>query len=216
MTRGLRAWSAAYERRRAAHRAWACRLLSAALAEAWPGLEVAPAISVDGWAHARGTASTGAAFEVRLSPGGMVDVAVDGDVVVTAFPWDGSVNGRTPQAALVESLTEILGPVPGFRADVERHEVTFQERVVERVDRPEVADAESASAAPMSSAPTWHERVVLDALCDGRDGVTLRELGEWTGLTDRQVRYALKLPLAEGIVQMDVGQGSRQTSYRLR
>ncbi|MBM4595319.1 hypothetical protein GS454_20140 [Rhodococcus hoagii] len=50
----------------------------------------------------------------------MVDVAVDGDVVVTAFPWDGSVNGRTPQAALVESLTEILGPVPGFRADVER------------------------------------------------------------------------------------------------
>ena len=86
MTRGLRAWSAAYERRRAAHRAWACRLLSAALAEAWPGLEVAPAISVDGWAHARGTASTGAAFEVRLSPGGMVDVAVDGDVVVTASP----------------------------------------------------------------------------------------------------------------------------------
>ncbi|XJN90579.1 ATP-binding protein [Micrococcus luteus] len=96
-------------------------------------------------------------------------------------------------------------------------------RAADRNARAGVEDAKGASAVetavpravPASTSPTRHEHAVLAALVRMPDGATLRALTSATGLTDRQVRYALRLPLDEGIVVMDGGQGNRQTAYRL-
>lgn len=96
-------------------------------------------------------------------------------------------------------------------------------RAADRNARAGAEDAKGASAVetavpravPASTSPTRHEHAVLAALVRMPDGATLRALTSVTGLTDRQVRYALRLPLDEGIVVMDGGQGNRQTAYRL-
>lgn len=68
---------------------------------------------------------------------------------------------------------------------------------------------------PSSTAPTKHEATVLQAVATWVDGVTLRDVSEQVGLSERQVRYALARPLAEGIVEMQGRQGNRRTTYRL-
>lgn len=113
MIRGLRAWRQARARRRAGQQRWACRLLDAALADAWPGHGLSSAVPIDGWACSRGTWGSGFSLEVRLSGGGMVDVVVDGDVVGSDFPWDCCSGDTTLQAALAKSLEELLSPWVG-------------------------------------------------------------------------------------------------------
>lgn len=71
----------------------------------------------------------------------------------------------------------------------------------------------TSSVPAASSAPTRHEGVVLQALTSS--AVPLGEIVEATGLTGRQVRYALRLPLEEGVVEMVGGQGHKDTTYRL-
>ena len=75
------------------------------------------------------------------------------------------------------------------------------------------ADAPS-SAVPPSSAPTRHEGRVLGALAAG-EAVGIRDLEEATMLTARQIRYALRQPLLDGLVEMTGGQGHKDTRYRL-
>lgn len=64
-----------------------------------------------------------------------------------------------------------------------------------------------------SSRPTRHEARVLRALGD-HTAMSLRDIMAATGLTAGQVRYALALPVEEGLVVMEGGQGSRRTAYR--
>ncbi|MEV6788720.1 hypothetical protein [Micrococcus luteus] len=115
MIRGLRAWRQARARRRAGRQRWACRMLDAALVDAWPGHGLSAAVPVDGWACSRGTlgSGSGSSLEVRLSGGGMVDVVVDGDVVDSDFPSDCWSGDTTLQAALAESLEHLLSPFAG-------------------------------------------------------------------------------------------------------
>ncbi|NEK47590.1 hypothetical protein GR250_40740 [Rhizobium leguminosarum] len=75
------------------------------------------------------------------------------------------------------------------------------------------ADAPS-SAVPPSSAPTRHGGRVLGALAAG-EAVGIRDLEEATMLTARQIRYALRQPLLDGLVEMTGGQGHKDTRYRL-
>ncbi|WP_238147996.1 ATP-binding protein [Rothia halotolerans] len=67
---------------------------------------------------------------------------------------------------------------------------------------------------PKSSAPTVHEERILATLRD-HGPIALKDLAARTGLNSGQVRYALALPLAEGVVAMSGGQGHRSTLYRL-
>ncbi|MFD6283957.1 ATP-binding protein [Micrococcus luteus] len=71
-----------------------------------------------------------------------------------------------------------------------------------------------SSAVPPSSAPTRHEGRVLGALAAG-EAVGIRDLEEATMLTARQIRYALRQPLLDGLVEMTGGQGHKDTRYRL-
>lgn len=79
------------------------------MARAW----AVPAAPVDGWACSGGTLGPGSSLEVRLSGGGMVDVVVDGDVVDSDFPGDCCSGDTTLQAALAESLEQLLSPFAG-------------------------------------------------------------------------------------------------------
>lgn len=82
----------------------------------------------------------------------------------------------------------------------------------------EVAERSAAeslpTAVPHSSSPTRHEAEVLSALAR-RGASSLQDLASASRLTERQVRYALRLPLEEGLVEMLGGQGRRDTRYRL-
>ncbi|MGL4831888.1 MAG: ATP-binding protein [Propionibacteriaceae bacterium] len=64
-----------------------------------------------------------------------------------------------------------------------------------------------------STAPTRNEAIVLDALRDG--DLTINEIQERTSLSLGQIRYALALPLQEGLVLMNGKQGDRSTRYQL-
>ena len=88
-------------------------MLDAALADALPGHGLSSAVPIDGWACSHGTSGSGSSLEVRLSGGGMVDVVVDGDVVDSDFPWDCWSGETTLQAALAESLEQLLSPFAG-------------------------------------------------------------------------------------------------------
>lgn len=65
-----------------------------------------------------------------------------------------------------------------------------------------------------SSKPTLHEATVLEIIVNSPQGISLRDLEKLTGLSSRQVRYALQQPLTEGLVTMDGGRGRRDTVYR--
>ena len=73
----------------------------------------------------------------------------------------------------------------------------------------------NTSSIPHTSNPTRNEERVLTALVTGR-GMTIHELTERTGLTIGQVRYALDLPLKEGVVVMAGRQGVKSTHYRIQ
>lgn len=73
----------------------------------------------------------------------------------------------------------------------------------------------NTSSIPHTSNPTRNEERVLAALVTGRE-MTIHELTERTGLTIGQVRYALDLPLKEGVVVMAGRQGVKSTHYRIQ
>lgn len=75
-------------------------------------------------------------------------------------------------------------------------------------------EAAEESVRVASAAPTRHEPVVLGVL-GVHESMSLRDLVDATRLNPGQLRYALSQPLAEGIVEMIGGQGSRSTRYRL-
>ena len=77
-----------------------------------------------------------------------------------------------------------------------------------------VMTEETPASMPRSSAPTRHEAAVLNTL--GRVGAaSLQQLAAETELSERQVRYALRLPIEEGHVVMFGGRGRRDTRYQL-
>jgi ATP-dependent DNA helicase RecG len=81
------------------------------------------------------------------------------------------------------------------------------------VSRSAMAERAPASV-PRTSQPTRHESAVLSAL--SRAGTaSLQHLAGETELTERQVRYALQLPIEEGHVVMLGGRGHRDTRYQL-
>ncbi|WP_130866500.1 ATP-binding protein [Acidipropionibacterium timonense] len=67
---------------------------------------------------------------------------------------------------------------------------------------------------PSPANATRNVERVLGAL-RADDDLTIHDLVRNTGLTIGQVRYALRAPLAEGIVVMAGGQGVRSTTYRI-
>lgn len=80
--------------------------------------------------------------------------------------------------------------------------------------RPAAGAPGAPMAPPASSRPTRHEPLVLAALATA-DGLTLAEVLARTGLNRQQVRYALRRPLAEGLVVMAGGRGRQDTRYRM-
>ncbi|GAA1724585.1 RNA-binding domain-containing protein [Brachybacterium phenoliresistens] len=75
----------------------------------------------------------------------------------------------------------------------------------------------TAQASPMplelasGPIPVHNGPLILDAL--GQDALTVRELEATTGLSVRQVRYALTSLMERGLVRRDGGQGRRGTTY---
>ena len=55
----------------------------------------------------------------------------------------------------------------------------------------------------------------LDLAIRAGEAVGIRDLEEATMLTARQIRYALRQPLLDGLVEMTGGQGHKDTRYRL-
>ncbi|WP_462418835.1 ATP-binding protein [Kytococcus sp. Marseille-QA3725] len=81
--------------------------------------------------------------------------------------------------------------------------------------QPEGTEGEDGShTAPKSSTPTRHEARVLRTLSHS-EGISIHDLAAESSLNIGQVRYALKRPLAEGVVLMEGRQGDRTTTYRL-
>ncbi|MBO4144080.1 ATP-binding protein [Kocuria rhizophila] len=77
---------------------------------------------------------------------------------------------------------------------------------------PAASAAQRSKATPQTSAPTVHEAKVLEVL-RLHSPLRLEDLAVQTGLTTSQLRYALRLPLAEGLVAMQGGQGRKGTRY---
>lgn len=77
-----------------------------------------------------------------------------------------------------------------------------------------VKTEKAPASTPRSSAPTRHEAVVLSVL-GSAGAASLQQLANETELSERQVRYALQLPIEEGHVVMLGGRGRRDTRYQL-
>ena len=70
--------------------------------------------------------------------------------------------------------------------------------------------ATSPLRSPAPSRPT-NTGIILNLL--GADGTPISELTHRTGLTRRQVKYALDHLLREGLITITGGQGNRFTTY---
>lgn len=81
---------------------------------------------------------------------------------------------------------------------------------------PKDSEDRSSPAIPRSSSPTINEPRVLSALFHSTHPLSVSMIADATGLDIRQIRYALKRPLEEGLVKRNGGQGSKKTTYQLR
>lgn len=99
-----------------------------------------------------------------------------------------------------------------FKALMWRHHDDYKTKTV--TPPPPSSGPKGPRPTPHTSAPTRNEEQVLAALA-AEGALTIHDLADHAGLSTGQVRYALALPLKEGIVVMDGRQGVRSTRYRI-